>query len=108
MPPRSTRAPGRSREPEPSGADAPPDAKHYAIVGSLLVGPPLLVIILFLALSGGDVEEKVHEVDTGLSDRQNELKELTERQKQDQASARKIGPVSSGWKPRSATARRAI
>ncbi len=98
MPPRPTRSPGRStgrstgrsREPEPSGADAPPDAKHYAIMGSLLVGPLLLVIILFVALSGGGEEETVYGPDPALSDQQKELKELTDRQKQDQVDDRKI------------------
>lgn len=102
MPPRSTRSSrptrptrpsGRSRNGEPSGADAPPDAKHYAIMGSLLVGPPLLVIILFVALSGGGGNDAVIEEDTGLGDQQKELQELTERQKQDKADALKVGQL---------------
>lgn len=44
-------------EPELDQTDAPPDMKHWAIMGSLVAGPPLLVLILFLALSGGKPEE---------------------------------------------------
>ena len=96
MPPRPSRSTrpargaGRSRELESNGADSPPDAKHYAIMGSLLVGPPLLVIILFIALSGGGGGSAAIEEDPAIAEKEQQLRELTERNKQAAADARKV------------------
>ena len=90
MPPRQTRSAGRSRDAEPAGADSPPDAKHYAIMGSLLVGPPLLVIILFVALSGGgDGTDPYADgpVDDGPK---GTVQGMTPREKQDLEDAKKV------------------
>lgn len=74
------KGPRRLPEPERDPADSPPDFKHYAIMGSLMAGPPILVLIVLLALSGGRSREV--QAGPGVTDPQNlqESQALTRRQ----------------------------
>lgn len=80
----------QGRENGENDGDTPPDALHYAIMGSLLAGPPLLVLVVFLVISGGgapvepDVEATGPSVTTDVSD------ELTRREKEERELSKRI------------------
>ncbi|MCZ6690592.1 MAG: hypothetical protein O7H41_13425 [Planctomycetota bacterium] len=87
MPPATSR--GRSVERDP--ADAPPDFKHYAIMGGLLAGPPILVVILFIAISGGKPETSTTGPALTQTEDLDKSRALTQRQNQERQIDAKVG-----------------
>lgn len=91
MPPAAPRRNGPRREERNGGqAESPPDMKHYAIMGGLLAGPPILVLIVFLALYTGrprTVEADLRPTDT---DTVSEADVLTRLQEQEREASRKV------------------
>lgn len=70
---------------ERNEGDSPPDFKHYAIMGSLMAGPPILVIVVFLALyagRSGPVEAEPQPAETDTYAESSALTLLQERQKE--------------------------
>ena len=82
--------PIRNQEVDKDLAEAPPDFKHYAICGGLLVGPPLLILLLYLMLAGGRGDQAHAGPGAEETTPASIVREPTAREKQEKEITRRV------------------